>query len=229
VLWLDSHGLADSRTTYVHCNMLRDDEYDVIARTGGAISIAPELEMHMGHGRLATLRGRDRGIPVSLSIDVCTSVGGDMFSAMRAVLAGTRYLVNISALDDGQAVDPLPVTATEVLSFATQGGATAAWLGDTVGSITPGKAADVILVRTDTYGMQPMNYPAGAIVESGNPNLVDTVLVNGAVVKRDGHLVGHDFAQVRRQAEQARDRVLAKAGVTDPGTWIPEVYAAPKQ
>ena len=228
VLWLDEQGLADARTTYVHCNMLRDDEYDVIARTGGAISIAPELEMHMGHGRLATLRGRDRGIPVSLSIDVCTSVGGDMFSAMRAVLAGTRYLVNIAALDAGEAVDPLPVTAAEVLSFATQGGATAAWLGDTVGSITPGKAADVILVRTDSYGMQPLNYPAGAIVESGNPNLVETVFVNGTIVKRDGLLTGHDFARVRRMAEEARDRVLARAGVTDPGGWIPEVYAAPE-
>jgi hypothetical protein len=98
VLWLDKHGFADSRTTYVHCNMLSDDEFDVIARTGGAISIAPELEMHMGHGRLATLRARDRAIPVSLSIDVCTSVGGDMFSAMRALLAGTRYLVNVGSV-----------------------------------------------------------------------------------------------------------------------------------
>ncbi|HZR54102.1 MAG TPA: amidohydrolase family protein [Streptosporangiaceae bacterium] len=229
VLWLEEQGFADARTTYVHCNMLRDDEYDVIARTGGAVSIAPELEMHMGHGRLATLRARDRGIPVSLSIDVCTSVGGDMFSAMRALLAGTRYLVNISALDAGQAVDPLPVTATEVLSFATQGGATAAWLGDQVGSITPGKAADVILVRTDAYGMQPINYPAGAIVESGNPNLVDTVFVDGNMVKRDGVLVGHDFARVRRLAQDARDRVLAKSGVTDPGHWIPAVYAAPEE
>jgi 5-methylthioadenosine/S-adenosylhomocysteine deaminase len=229
ILWLEEQGFADSRTTYVHCNMLRDDEFDVIARTGGAISIAPELEMHMGHGRLATLRARDRGIPVSLSIDVCTSVGGDMFSAMRALLAGTRYLVNVEALDAGQAVDPLPVTATEVLSFATQGGATAAWLGDRVGSISVGKAADIILVRTDVYGMQPLNYPAGAIIESGNPNLVDTVFVGGQLVKRDGVILGHDFARVRQQAEDARDRVLTKAGVTDPGHWLPEVYAAPEE
>ena len=151
-----------------------------------------------------------------------------MFSAMRALLAGTRYLVNVSALDAGQAVDPLPVTATEVLSFATQGGATAAWLGDKVGSITPGKAADVILVRTDVYGMQPLNYPAGAIIESGNPNLVDTVFVDGKPVKRDGLIAGHDFARVRKLAEDARDRVLAKSGVTDPGGWIPGVYAAPE-
>ena len=183
----------------------------------------------MGHGRLATLRARDRGIPVSLSIDVCTSVGGDMFSAMRATLAGTRYLVNVAALDAGQTVDPLPLTATEVLSFATQGGATAAWLGSKTGSLTPGKAADVILIRTDQYGMQPLNYPAGAVIESGNPNLVDTVFVDGRPAKRDGVLLGHDFARVRALAEQARDRVLAKSGVTDPGHWQPEVYAAPEE
>jgi cytosine/adenosine deaminase-related metal-dependent hydrolase len=227
LLWLDEHGLADERTTYVHCNMLVDQEFDVIARTGGAVSIAPELEMHMGHGRLATLRARDRGIPVSISIDVCTSVGGDMFSAMRALLAGSRYLVNIAALDANETVDPLPLTAREVLGFATQGGATAAWLGDQVGSITVGKKADLVLLRTDTYGMAPLNYVAGAVVESGNPQLVDTVWVDGTVVKRDGELVGHSFADVRALAEQARDRVLSRAGVTDPGTWQPAVYAAP--
>ncbi|MEN3357090.1 MAG: 5-methylthioadenosine/S-adenosylhomocysteine deaminase [Mycobacteriales bacterium] len=228
VRWMDQHGFATDRTTYVHCNTLGDDEYDIIARTGGAISIAPELEMHMGHGRLATLRARDRGIPLSLSIDVCTSVGGDMFSAMRAVLAGTRYLVNVAAVDAGEVVDPLPLTATEVLRFATRGGATAAWLGDDIGSLTPGKRADVILLRTDVYGMRPFNYPAGAVIESGNPNLVDTIFLDGKLVKKDGALLGHDFSRVSQLATDARDRVLTRAGVTEPGRWQPEVYAAPR-
>ena len=227
VLWMHEHGLADARTTYVHGNMLADEEFDVIAETGGAVSVAPELEMHMGHGRLATLRARDRGIPVSLSIDVCTSVGGDMFSAMRAMLAGSRYLVNVAALDANEAVDPLPLTAVEVLRFATQGGATAAWQGDRTGSVTVGKKADLILLRTDAYGMAPLNYVAGAVVESGNPQLVDTVWVNGRIVKRNGVLVDHDFHHVRDLAAAARDRVLARAGVDDPGTWQPAVYAAP--
>jgi cytosine/adenosine deaminase-related metal-dependent hydrolase len=227
LVWLHERGFATDRTTYVHGNMLADEEFDLIAATGGALSIAPELEMHMGHGRLATLRARDRGIPVSLSIDVCTSVGGDIFSAMRALLAGSRYLVNVEALDADTAVDPLPLTAVEVLSFATQGGATAAWLGDQTGSITVGKKADLVLLRTDVYGMTPLNYIAGAVVESGNAQLVDTVFVDGRVVKRDGRLVGHDYAHVRRLAEEARDRVLARAGVTDPGGWQPAVYAAP--
>lgn len=228
VEWMHKNGLATNKTTYVHCNTLSDSEYDIIKATGGAISIAPELEMHMGHGRLATLRGRDRGIPVSISIDVCTSVGGDIFSAMRAALAGTRYLVNVEDLEAGKS-SPLPITAVEVLNFATQGGATAAWLGDQVGSLTPGKKADVVLLRTDVYGMQPLNYPAGAVVESGNAQLVDTVFVDGKLVKKDGKLLHHDFARVRRLAEEARDRVLAKTGVEEPGLWQPALYAGPEE
>jgi 5-methylthioadenosine/S-adenosylhomocysteine deaminase len=84
-------GQLGSDVTYVHCNTIGDDEFDLIASSGGAVSVAPELEMTMGHGKLATLRAMERSIPVSISIDVCTSVGGDMFSAMRAILAGTRY------------------------------------------------------------------------------------------------------------------------------------------
>jgi 5-methylthioadenosine/S-adenosylhomocysteine deaminase len=72
-----------------------------------------------------------------------------------------------------------------------------------------------------------MNYPAGAVVESGNPNLVDTIFVDGELVKRDGRLLNHDFAKIRQAAEEARDRVLSRAGVTDPGLWQPPVYAAP--
>jgi 5-methylthioadenosine/S-adenosylhomocysteine deaminase len=227
MLWMAEHSLADERTTYVHCNMLADEEFDIIARTGGAISVAPELEMHMGHGPLATLRARDRGIPVSISIDVCTSVGGDIFSAMRAMLTGSRYLVNLAALEAGEAVDPLPLTATEVLEFATQAGATAAWLGDQVGSITVGKKADLVLLRTDVYGMTPLSYVAGGVVESGNPQLVDTVWVDGKVVKRDGTLVGHSWRAVHAQADQALDRLLKRAGITEPGTWQPPVYAPP--
>jgi cytosine/adenosine deaminase-related metal-dependent hydrolase len=225
--WLDGHGFADDRTTYVHRNTIADDEFDVIARTGGAVSIAPELEMHMGHGRLATLRARERGITSAISIDVCTSVGGDMFSAMRALLAGTRYLTNIDALDADVVIERLPLTATDVLAMATREGARAAWLGDAVGSLTPGKRADVILVRTDNLAMRPLNYPAGAVIESGNPALVETVFVDGVPVKRDGRLVGHDLGRVIRLAEEARDRVFARAGVRDPGRWQPPVYAPP--
>jgi cytosine/adenosine deaminase-related metal-dependent hydrolase len=223
---LDEAGQLGADITYVHCNTIGDDEFDLIARTGSAISVAPELEMTMGHGHLATLRAMERGIPVSISIDVCTSVGGDMFSAMRAILAGTRYQVNLKAIEDRTTVDPLPLLATDVLRFATMGGARAAWMEDKIGSLTPGKRADLLLVRTDTWSMVPLNNPSGAVVESGNPNLVDTVLVEGRVVKRDGKLTDHELARVRALAEEARDRIMTTAGIANPGKWLPELYEA---
>ena len=221
---LEQIGQLGSDVTYVHCNTIADDEFDLIASSGGAISVAPELEMTMGHGKLSTLRAMERSIPVSISIDVCTSVGGDMFSAMRAILAGTRYEVNLQAIEDRTTVDPLPLLATDVLGFATSGGARAAWLGDRVGSITPGKRADVIMIRRDTWSMVPMNNPAGAVVESGHSGLVDTVFVDGRIVKEHGQLVDHDLAAVRRLAEVARDRIMRSAGVANPGKWRPGLY-----
>ena len=77
--------------------------------------------------------------------------------------------------------------------------------------------------------MQPLNYPAGAVVESGNAQLVDTVFVDGKLVKKDGKLLHHDFARVRKLAEEARDRVLAKTGVKEPGLWQPALYAGPEE
>jgi cytosine/adenosine deaminase-related metal-dependent hydrolase len=150
-----------------------------------------------------------------------------MFSAMRALLAGTRYEVNLKAIEQRTTVDPLPLLATDVLAFATQGGARAAWLGDRIGSITPGMKADLIMIRRDTWSMVPMNNPAGAIVESGHPGLVDTVFVNGRLVKRDGRLLDHSLSAVRRLAEEARDRIMRSAGIGNPGKWLPELYEEP--
>lgn len=221
---LNEMGQLDSRITFVHCNAIADDEYDLIAGAGAAISVAPELEMHMGHGEIAALRARERDITTSISIDVCTSVGGDMFSAMRALLAGSRYLVNIELLHNREAIEKLPILATDVLDYATRQGAEAAWLGGKVGTLTPGKEADLITIRYDTLGMTPMNYHAGAVIESGNPQLVDTVMVAGRIVKRRGSLVDFDPSMVRRRAEAARDRIMTGAGVDDPGAWLPDLY-----
>ena len=226
---LEGIGQLGPDVTYVHCNTIADDEFDLIAGSGGAISVAPELEMTMGHGKLATLRAMERSIPVSLSIDVCTSVGGDMFSAMRAVLAGTRYEVNLQAIEDKTTVDPLPLLATDALGFATRGGARAAWLEDRIGSISPGKKADLIMIRLDSWSMIPMNNPFGAVVESGHPGLVDTVFVDGRLVKQDGKLLDHSLADVRRLAEDARDRIMTAAGIDNPGKWLPGLYRDPRE
>jgi 5-methylthioadenosine/S-adenosylhomocysteine deaminase len=103
--------------------------------------------------------------------------------------------------------------------FATVDGAAACGLTARTGSLTPGKDADVILLRTDDLTVFPANHPAGTIVAAGHPGLVDTVLVAGHVVKRDGALIGVDLPTLRSRLVESRDRIAAAAGIPLDGTW----------
>ncbi len=114
LIQMAEQGLLKNDTTYVHCNTLRDEEFKLIGDTGGTASIAPEVELQMGHGFLATLKLLGAGVRPSVSIDVTTSIGGDMFGAMRALLMGTRAVVNNKALEERKLVDPLPLMCTDV-------------------------------------------------------------------------------------------------------------------
>jgi 5-methylthioadenosine/S-adenosylhomocysteine deaminase len=218
---MHERGLLGPDTTYVHCCTLHDDELDMIAATGGTAAVAPEVEMHMGHGFPATGRLLAAGVAPTISIDVCTGIGGDMFGAMRAALAMERALRHDASLRAGEAPDRLDLTTQDVLRLATIEGARAAGLGDRTGSIEPGKAADLVLLRADLLNMVPVNHPVGATVLAAGVQNVDTVLVGGRVVKRDGALVGVDLARVRRLAEASRERLFRAAAVRAGGRWAP--------
>jgi 5-methylthioadenosine/S-adenosylhomocysteine deaminase len=125
------------------------------------------------------------------------------------------------------------VTCRDVLEFATIEGARACGLEDRVGSLTPGKQADVVIVRADGVAMRPLNNAVGALVYNAHVGLVDTVLVAGRAVKRHGALLDDAGARARRLAEETRDHLLAEA-LKDPkvsdialgGTWFPEMEPA---
>jgi 5-methylthioadenosine/S-adenosylhomocysteine deaminase len=235
VAWMRQAGLLGPDVTYVHCNTLADDELAMIADSGGTASVSADIELSMGHGWPATGRLLAAGIRPSLSIDVCTLNSGDMFGAMRSTIASQRALNNAEAAARGTVVEALVPSCPDVVAFATVEGARATGLLDRTGTLSVGKEADLVVLATDSPGMFPVNNPWGAIVYSGHPGTVDTVLVRGNVVKRGGRLVGHDLARVRRQAEAARDRLFARAA-DDPvtadahlgGTWFPApMVAAP--
>src|SRR5690606_28508051 len=95
-------GLLADDTTYIHCNNLDDDEYRLIAASGGSISMSPCAEMHVGHGLPATGRALAAGIRPALSIDYVTQVAGDMFATMRSVLATERGLRSRAAFEAGK-------------------------------------------------------------------------------------------------------------------------------
>jgi 5-methylthioadenosine/S-adenosylhomocysteine deaminase len=202
-------GLLGPDVTYVHCNDSSDDELDLIAETGGTVSIAPFVEMVMGHGYPPTGRFLERGVRPSLSVDVTTSGPGDMFSQMRTAFAAER----IRAFTDDEHVPFAPtLTPRDVLEFATIEGARACGLESKIGSLAPGKDADIVLLRTDLLNVAPVWDPVAAVVLHADLSNVDTVLVRGRFRKREGRLVQTDLPSLVARAEGSRERILGAAG-----------------
>jgi len=197
--------------TYIHCNTFTDREWKMVADSGGHVSISAPIEMEMGHGIPPIQAALDHGLAPSLSVDVETQMPGDMFTQMRAVFT----LQRMQALARRRADDkdaPALLTVRDVVGFATINGARANHLDRTIGTLTPGKAADIIMLRTDTINVAPMNDAYAAVVLAMDTSNVDTVIVDGQVRKRHGQLVGVDLARLRQQAQASRDYIAQKAG-----------------
>jgi 5-methylthioadenosine/S-adenosylhomocysteine deaminase len=208
-------GLLGPDTTYIHCCTLSDEELQMIADTGGTVSIASPVEMQMGHGMPPIQRCLDRGLRPSLSVDVETTVSGDLFAQMRSVLTLQRGQINEKRL---AGVENLPaiLTSRDVMEFATIEGARAMGLESTCGTLTPGKEADVIMLRTDRINVLPINDPIGVVVRGMDSSNVDSVFIAGKARKRRGQLVDVDMNRVRRLTYESRDYVVSTSGFTLP-------------
>lgn len=201
-------GLLGPDTTYIHCTTLNDTEIQMIVDTGGTVSIACPVEMMMGHGMPPVQKFLDRGLAPSLSVDVETNVPSDMFNQMRSVLGLQRSMAG----RDGKA----PASPREVLQWATVEGAKANGLDDKVGTLTPGKQADLIMLRTDRMNVTPLNDPVTAVVTGMDTSNVDTVIIAGRVMKRGGRLLHVDWPAVHRLVDESRDRVIERSGYRPP-------------
>src|SRR5919109_3152564 len=203
-------GLMGPDVCYIHMTDLTDQELDWIAETGGTASVAPYVEMLMGHGPPPTGKLLARGIRPSLSVDVVSSVPGDMFTQMRTALVYDRILAFTDTPDEAFAPT---LSHRDVLEFATIEGARACALEDRVGSLAPGKQADIVLIRTDQVNVAPLVDPVATVVICADTSNVDTVFVAGRIVKRDGQLVDVDMPRVLRMLDESRDHLLSLAGM----------------
>lgn len=195
-------GLLGPDLTVVHANGASEDDLRRLADHGVSVSISPQIELTMpGLGASVALRRMLAArIRPALSVDSESVASADLFTQMRFALATHR------ADADPTTEDPLP--AAEVLRLATVDGARTAGLADRVGTLEPGKAADLTLLRTDAVGLAPVRAAADAVVLAAHPGMVDTVLVAGRVVKRDGQLLA-DLDRVRSLAAATAEHVLA--------------------
>jgi 5-methylthioadenosine/S-adenosylhomocysteine deaminase len=204
---LSDLGLLGPDTTYVHCCHFSDEEWRLVKDSGGTVSIAPQVELQMGHGWPPTLKAIEYGLRPSLSIDVVTTVPGDMFTQMRAAFAADRARVHEGAYEPNEQVPKDCLTAEQMLRAATLDGAHVAGLEDRTGSLTPGKQADVVIVDATSLAVAPVIDPVAAVVLSADVSNVETVIVDGEVRKRDGKLLA-DVDKVRADVEASRDHLL---------------------
>jgi cytosine/adenosine deaminase-related metal-dependent hydrolase len=190
------------------------------------VSIAPLIEAQMRHGMPPFQESLNHGILPSLSPDVDSNMTTDPFSLMRSAFSLQRALANDLAFPEsnpGGLQVPQLVTSRQVIEMATVAGAVANRLIDKIGTLAPGKEADVVVLDARNVNTWPMNNAPGTVVTMMNPRHVRHVLIAGKGVYWSGALVGWDMEQLLRRLEQARERVLAringpaKVGTLPPG------------
>jgi cytosine/adenosine deaminase-related metal-dependent hydrolase len=213
---MHARNLLGPDITFVHCCNCSDHEFRLMADTGTTASVSTQIAaLCAGFGLPATGRLLASGIRPSLSVDSEMSVSGDMFSEMRAALATERML----ALNDLQPPKrPPSITAHDVLSFATREGARTVGLGDKVGTLSPGKSADLILVPRHALNLAPMGDPVASLVLGGHAGNVEAVLVEGRPVKWNGRMLGCDPTHAIALLERSREYLYAKAREYDDAT-----------
>ena len=191
---------------------------------GAQVSLAVPIEMNMRHGMPPILKMQSLGMEPSLSVDVECTLTADFFTQMRSMMNMQRVLVNQMILEQGfsnppnqwptpAAGTPALLTTRDVLRYATMNGAKALRLDRKVGSLTPGKEADIIILDATAINVAPLNQVPGAVVSLMDRTNVETVIVAGKVRKWKGQLLDVDLAQLRRQLEASRDYIFAAAGI----------------
>jgi cytosine/adenosine deaminase-related metal-dependent hydrolase len=218
---LKEMDLLYPNTTYIHSSHLLDDEWQMVADSGGNVSLAPQIEMQMGHGWAPAAMATKMGIPVGLSSDVATTASSDQFTQMHAVFASERARRHQQTWDedlDGNTPTPDLIDARQVLRWATIDGAQVAGIADRTGSITPGKKADLVIIDTKAVNVSPVIDPVGAVVCAADISNVRTVFVDGRVVKDDFRLSA-SLDEPRRLVESSRDFLVGEFGEPEPG-WM---------
>jgi cytosine/adenosine deaminase-related metal-dependent hydrolase len=205
---LSEMGLLGRDTTYVHCCYFSEEEWGLVAQSGGTVSIAAQVETQMGHGWPPVVAALEHGLRPSLSIDVVTTVPGDMFTQIRAAFGAERARANAVFWEQNEPATGL-LTARQMLDIATVNGAHVAGLESRTGTLTPGKKADVVLIDARSINMFPIHDPYAAVALCADVSNVDTVIVNGAVVKRSGKLLA-DVDRARILVESSRDYLLGR-------------------
>ena len=201
---LHKANLLGKDVQLIHAIAASPAELEMIKESGCAVSVSPGSELRIGFGLPQTSEMLARGIPLGISVDTEALVGS---SSLFAALKLARMVENAKAGSE------FKMSARRALELGTIEGARSMGLGDTMGSLKPGKRADLIMINTDALNMALMTDPAHLVLECTEPENIDTVVIDGRVLKRGGKLVAIDAHKVVAEAR------VALAGVRERTKW----------
>jgi 5-methylthioadenosine/S-adenosylhomocysteine deaminase len=206
---LHERGLLDRNMLLIHFLRATAADRQSMVAAGASLSLSMHSELRLGVAgdvRDQLLRMLAAGVNVAFSIDANSLAPIDMFEAMRLA-----WSIGIPWQDTSSA-QYAPLTFKQVMAIATLNGARALGMEHITGSLSPGKRADIVLIRKDDLNLVPVVEPESALVLHGAPENVDTVLVDGRVLKRDGRIVGLDIERIKREAAAAAQELRERAG-----------------
>jgi 5-methylthioadenosine/S-adenosylhomocysteine deaminase len=196
-------GMLGPETQVIHALFTTAAERRLLATTGTSVSISPWSELLIGYGVNTVKDLVDAGVLLNLSVDTLPLTGNaDMFSIVKLTLG----------LHRGQSEQEFSLTSRRALAMATIDAARGLGLAEVTGSLTPGKRADIIMIRADALNMAPFTDAPNMVALAAQPSNVDTVVVDGRILKRGGRLTALDPGEIVCGAATALEAVLARAG-----------------
>jgi 5-methylthioadenosine/S-adenosylhomocysteine deaminase len=209
VMDLDAQGLLGPDLLFAHCCLLSEREMEAMAAAGTTASVSPFVEATIGIGPCAYVRLRDAGVVTGVSVDSVALAGHGLFAEARALLALERSVAHTATFRSR--TDPSDndfLTTDDVLQALTLEAARSIGMGDELGSITPGKLADLIMVEKRRLGTRPLN-GASAVILTADAPVIDTVIVGGCVRKRGGALIDAAYSEIVDDLSEIRSRTPA--------------------
>jgi cytosine/adenosine deaminase-related metal-dependent hydrolase len=211
---LEEAGLLGEHINIVHGHALSDAQLARFCELGMSFSAAAESEMSQGHGHPLTGRLRALGRAPSLGVDLESVMSGDMLSQARIALGIQRSLDNVAHREAHGSIPPTStITTREALAWVTIEGARMLQQQDRIGSLAPGKQADLVLVRADTLNMQPVHDPVSAVVMQASLANIDSVMVAGQWRKRGGRVLDADIPSLLERLQQSGQKITQAMGL----------------
>ncbi len=217
---LAAENLLGPDVTFNHAGNLPESTWANIKNASVTVDVCPrsDAQYGLGAGFCAYQNALDHGVKPGFSVDNETSYSTDMFMEMRTALYIQRAVATNRKLN-GDANPPAAVTVRDVLECATVNGAACAGLSDKIGTLSPGKEADIVMIRTDEINLYPSNNAIGTVVAAADRSNIDTVIIGGRVRKFRGKMVGVDMARFRKMADDSRHYLFEKTG------YKPDIFA----